>query len=67
MHDTCLNAADEARLAMWRLSEEHHENGKRDELRRQWAEFYRILEANHRALARENARKALELESGGVV
>ena len=53
---------------MWLASVRRHENGKRAALREEWARYYRLLEKNHRQLAKENARKALALEQPeGVV
>ncbi len=47
---------------MWLRSETNHAEAERAELRRQWAEFYRLLENNHRQLARESAERARALE-----
>jgi hypothetical protein len=47
---------------MWWASAARRENGKRTALREEWARYYRLLEKNHRTLAKENAAKARELE-----
>ncbi len=56
-----------AQAALWRLSEERHAKDERRELIRAWAEYYRTLERNFRAHAREHAEKAHALEAALIV
>ncbi len=63
LHDTYLNAAEEARAVLWRASEERHAENERAELVRAWGRYHRPLELNFRSLAEDHARRAAELEA----